>query len=275
MNSLITKGVGVLIIDAVGFKAIGPSVENARDAGIPVVAYDRLAEGPISAYFSFDNERVGRLQGAALLKAMGAKAHGGQIVMMNGDATTPNVGMFKKGALSVLEGRVKIGKAYDTPAWRRENAKFNMTRAIAALGADKIDGVYAVNDGIASGVISAIKEAKIKPLPPVTAQDADLTAVQRIVSGEQYMSVYKPFRPEAEAAAEMALALGRGEELNHITTDKISTSTARNVPAVLLTPIALTVHNINDTVVKHRVYTIDQICTPPYEAACERAGLTR
>ena len=86
-----------------------------------------------------------------------------------------------------------------------------MSGAISALGADNIDGVYSANDGLAGGVISALRAAKVSPLPPVTGQDADITAVQRIVSGEQYMTVYKPFKLEAEAAAEMAVALAQGE----------------------------------------------------------------
>ncbi len=99
-------------------KAIAGSVQKAKEAGIPVVAYDRLAEGPIAAYTSFDNEEVGKAQGEALLKAMGAKAtKTGKIVMINGAITDPNAAYFKKGAHSVLDGKVNIGKEYDTPEW--------------------------------------------------------------------------------------------------------------------------------------------------------------
>jgi D-xylose transport system substrate-binding protein len=274
VHSMVTKGVDVLILDPVDAKAARSSVETADRAGIPVVAYDRLARGPISGYVSFDGEKVGEIQGRALLKAMGDKADGGQIVMMNGSPTDPNSAAFKRGALSVLQGKVKIGKAYDTAWWNPENAHINMSGAISALGADNIDGVYSANDGLAGGVISALKAAEVSPLPPVTGQDADITAVQRIVSGEQYMTVYKPFKLEAEAAAEMAVALAQGEQLGDIATDMVDSPTIEDIPAVLLTPISLTADNIKDTVVKDGVYTIDQICTPKYKAACERAGLT-
>ncbi|WP_217210626.1 substrate-binding domain-containing protein [Streptomyces sp. AC550_RSS872] len=274
IHSMVTKGVEVLILDPVDAEAARSSVETADRAGIPVVAYDRLATGPISGYVSFDGEKIGEIQGRALLKAMGDKADGGQIVMMNGSSADPNSAAFKRGALSVLQGKVKIGKAYDTVEWNPDIAHINMSSAISALGADNIDGVYSANDGLAGGVISALRAAKVSPLPPVTGQDADITAVQRIVSGEQYMTVYKPFKLEAEAAAEMAVALAQGEQLGDIATDMVDSPTTDDIPAVLLTPISLTADNIKDTVVKDGMYTIDQICTPKYKAACERAGLT-
>ncbi|MFF8969001.1 sugar ABC transporter substrate-binding protein [Streptomyces sp. NPDC014995] len=275
VDTLINKDIEVLILSAVNFRSLRSSVERAHDAGIPVVAYDGLVEGPISAYVSFDNERVGQLQGEALLKALGDKADGGRIVMMNGPQTSPTNVAFKRGALSVLEGEVEIGKTYDVQGWRQESAHANMVRAIAALGADAIDGVYAANDGLAAGVISALKAAGIEPLPPVTGQDADLAAVQRIIRGEQYMSVYKPFKGEADAAAEMAVALGRGEQLDDIAETTVDTPSTKDIPAVLLDPIPVTVDTIEDTVVEDGVYTIDQICIPRIESACEEAGLSR
>lgn len=274
VNSMITKGVGVLILDAVDPKALRSSVQAAEKAGIPVVAYDRLAEGPISGFVTFDGAKVGRLQGEALLKAMGDKADGGQIIMMNGDPASPNAAWYAKGSLSVIKGKVKIGKSYDTLGWSAENAHYHMIAAIAALGPDRIDGVLAVNDAIAGAVIAALKSARVTPLPPVTGQDADLDAVRRIVRGEQYMTVYKSFRSEAAGAAAMAVALGRGEELGSIATTTIDSATTKDIPTVLLSPIAVTVGNIRQTLVKEGVYTIDQICTPKLRPACDEAGLT-
>jgi D-xylose transport system substrate-binding protein len=198
---MVTNKVDVLIVDAVDSKAIAGSVKKAKDAGIPVVAYDRLAEGPIDAYTSFDNVTVGKTQGEALLKALGSKAKDGQIVMMNGSSTDPNAAQFKQGAHSVLDGKVKVGREYDTKEWKPENANANMEGAISALGKDKIVGVYSANDGMAGGVITALKGAGLKTLPPVTGQDAELAGVQRIVTGEQYMSVFKSYPQEAETVA--------------------------------------------------------------------------
>ncbi|UKY48317.1 sugar ABC transporter substrate-binding protein [Streptomyces inhibens] len=275
MDAMITKQVNVLILDATDSKSLRAPVENARRAGIPVVAYDRLVEGPVSGYVSFDGAKVGRLQGEALLRALGDKAHSSQIVMMNGASTDPNSAWFKAGALSVLQGKVRIGKAYNTAGWRPEVANANMSGAIAALGAENIDGVYSANDGLASGIISALKAAKVDPLPPITGQDAELTAIQRIVAGEQYMTVLKPFKPEADAAATMAVALARGEKLDDIAKQRINSPTTHGIPAVLLTPVPVTVQHIKDTVIKDGMYTIDQICTPKYASACAKAGLTR
>lgn len=274
MNSMITKGVDAILLVAVDGTSLAASVRKAVEAGIPVIAYDRLAEGPISGYASFDGEEVGRLQGRALLKAMGDEVPGAQIVMMNGDPSDPNAVLFKKGALAVLTGKVKIGKSYDTLQWRTEAAHLNMSGAIAALGVDNIQGVYAANDGLAAGSIAALKANKVDPVPPVTGQDAELRAVQRIVDGEQYMTVYKPFEPEAAAGAAMAVAAARGQSLDGVARDEVTTRDGQRVPAVMLTPVSVTVDNIKATLVKDGVYTVRQICTPQLAAACASAGLT-
>ncbi|WP_329378116.1 substrate-binding domain-containing protein [Streptomyces sp. NBC_01351] len=273
VDTMITNKVNVLIVDAVDSKAIAGSVKKAKDAGIPVVAYDRLAEGPIDAYTSFDNEEVGKVQGKALLEALGDKAKDGQIVMMNGSVTDPNAALFKKGAHSVLDGKVNIGKEYDTVEWKPENANTNMAGALSAIGKDKVIGVYSANDGMAGGIITALKAAGLSPLPPVTGQDAELAGVQRIVAGEQFMSVYKPYAPEAKAAAEMAVALAKGEKIDGIINQKIDSPTTKGVPSVLIPVVSLTKNNIKDTVVKDGVYTVDEICTEKYAAACATLGL--
>ncbi|QTD96572.1 substrate-binding domain-containing protein [Streptomyces cyanogenus] len=274
MESLITGGVDAILLVPVDAKALGASVRKAHAAGIPVISYDRLSSGPISGYVSFDGEEVGRLQGRALLKAMGDKAHDGQIVMMNGDLADPNAVSFKQGALSVLKGKVKIAKAYDTHQWSMEAANMNMSGAISALGAGRIQGVYAANDGLAAGSIAALKANKVRPLPPVTGQDAELSAVRRIVAGDQYMTVYKPFGPEASAGSAMAVAAARGAGLDRIATGRVRTSEGTAVPAVRLTPESVTVADIEPVLVKDGAYTIRQICIPQLAAACARAGLT-
>ncbi|MFF3488027.1 sugar ABC transporter substrate-binding protein [Streptomyces sp. NPDC002701] len=274
VDTMITNKVDVLIVDAVDSKAIANGVKKAKDAGIPVVAYDRLAEGPIDAYTSFDNEEVGRVQGKALLEALGDKAKASaKIVMMNGAVTDPNAALFKKGALSELDGKVDIAKSYDTKEWKPENANANMEGAISSIGKDKIVGVYSANDGMAGGIITALKAAGVSPLPPVTGQDAELAGVQRIVSGEQFMSVYKPYPQEADVAAEMAVALAKGEKLDSIAKDSVDSPTTKGVPSVLVPVISLTKDNINDTVIKDGIYTIDEICTAKFKSACSKAGL--
>ncbi|MFJ8636251.1 sugar ABC transporter substrate-binding protein [Streptomyces sp. NPDC093568] len=274
MNSLIAQGVDAILLVAVDARSLAGTVSKADEAGIPVIAYDRLAEGPIAGHVSFDGQEVGRLQGRALLKAMGDEVPGAQIVMMNGDPSDPNAVLFQEGALSVLTGKVKIGKSYETLQWRPESANMNMSGAISALGVDNIHGVYAANDGLAAGSISALRANKVSPLPPVTGQDAELAAVRRIVAGSQYMTVYKPFEPEAAAGAAMVVAAARGENLTRVAKDEVETSSGKTIPAVMLTPISVTADNIEDTLVKDGVYTVRQICTPEIAAACDTAGLT-
>ncbi|MEV7413765.1 substrate-binding domain-containing protein [Streptomyces sp. NPDC089919] len=273
VDTMITNKVNVLIVDAVDSKAIAGSIKKAKDAGIPVVAYDRLAEGPIDAYTSFDNEEVGKVQGKALLEALGDKAKSGDIVMMNGSVTDPNAALFKKGAHSELDGKVTVGKEYDTKEWKPENANANMEAAISALGKDKIVGVYSANDGMAGGIITALKSAGVNPLPPVTGQDAELAGVQRIVAGDQFMSVYKPYAPEATAAAEMAVALAKGEKLDSVAKSTVDSPTTKAVPSVLVPVVSLTKDNIKDTVVKDGVYTVAEICAGKYADACAKLGL--
>ncbi|WP_053685929.1 sugar ABC transporter substrate-binding protein [Streptomyces sp. IGB124] len=272
-DAMIKDKVDVLVIDAVDSKAIAGAVTKAKDAGIAVVAYDRLAEGPIDAYTSFDNEDVGRVQGKALLDALGDKARTGKIVMMNGAVTDPNAASFKSGARSVLDGKVNVGKEYDTVEWKPENATANMTAALSALGKDKVVGVYSANDGMAGGIIAALKAAGVSPLPPVTGQDAELAGVRRIVAGEQFMTVYKPYAREAEAAAELAVLLAQGEKIDGIINQVVSSPTAKRVPAVLIPGVPVTREDIRTTVILDGVYTPEEICNDAIRAACQEIGL--
>lgn len=272
-DTMVTNKVDALIVDAVDSKAITSSIKKAKEAGIPVIAFDRLAEGDIDGYVSFDNEEVGRVQGQALLDELGPKAKDGDIVMMNGAITDPNAALFKKGAKSVLDGKVTIGKEYDTKEWKPENANANMEGAISALGKDKIVGVYSANDGMAGGIITALKGAGLSPLPPVTGQDAELAGVQRIVAGEQFMSVYKPYPTEASIAAEMAVAVAKGDSLDSIAKTKVDSATTKGIPSVLVPVVSLTSENINDTVIKDGIYTVDEICTAKFKAKCDTLGV--
>ncbi|MEV8526575.1 sugar ABC transporter substrate-binding protein [Streptomyces sp. NPDC052000] len=272
-DTMITNKVDALIVDSVDSAAIASSVKKAKAAGIPVVAFDRLAQGPIDSYVSFDNEEVGHVQGKALLQALGGNAKSGDIVMMNGAVTDPNAALFKKGAHAELDGKVNIGKEYDTKEWKPENANANMEGAISALGKDKIIGVYSANDGMAGGIITALKAAGLSKLPPVTGQDAELAGVQRILTGEQYMSVYKSYPQEDAIAAEMAVKLAKGQDLGSLAPTKVDSPTTKGVPSSIVPVVSLTKDNIKDTVIKDKIYTIADICTGAYASACDTLGL--
>ncbi|PPS76236.1 substrate-binding domain-containing protein [Streptomyces sp. MH60] len=276
MRQMIEDKVDVIVLDAVDSHGIGDAVQKAKDAGIPVIAYDRLAEGPIDAYISFDNELVGEVQGRSLIEALGGDpSSSDKIVMMNGSSTDPNAKQFKAGALSELNGKVTIAQSFDTKDWKPENAEANMTEAIEKIGKSKIAGVYSANDGMAGGIIKALEDAGVTDLPPITGQDAELAAVQRIVTGEQYMSVYKSYPQEAENAAEMAVARvqGRDIQFDALARDKVDSPTHKGVPAQLVPVVALTKANIEETVVADDFYKVTDICTAKYADACGELGL--
>ncbi|MGI5393776.1 sugar ABC transporter substrate-binding protein [Streptomyces sp. CA-251251] len=276
MQQMIDDQVDVIVLDAVDAKAAGEGVQKAKDAGIPVIAYDRLAEGPIDAYISFDNELVGEVQGRSLVEALGDGADSSaKVVMMNGSPTDPNAKQFKAGAMSELNGKVTIAQSFDTADWKPENAEANMTEAIQKIGKDNIAAVYSANDGMAGGIIKSLEAAGVTDLPPVTGQDAELSAVQRIVTGEQYMSVYKSYPQEAENAAEMAVARvqGRDIQFDALAREKVDSPTHKGIPAQLVPVVALTQANIKGTIIADGFYKVSDICTAKYEAACAEMGL--
>ncbi|MFH0516498.1 sugar ABC transporter substrate-binding protein [Streptomyces sp. M41] len=274
-QQMIADQVDVILVDAVDARSIAADVRKAKDAGIPVIAYDRLAEGPVDAYVSHDNELVGEVQGRTLVEELGSGRGDDKVVMMNGDPADPNSGRFKKGALGELEGQVDIVKKYDTDKWSPEAAEANMRKAIASVGLANIAAVYSANDGMAGAVIEALKDAGATTMPPVTGQDANLDAVQRIVAGEQFMTVYKPFRQEATNAARMAVykVQERDIEFDALTQDSVDSGSAKGIPSHLVPVVAVTNANIEETVVRDGVYTVKQICTAEYKADCAAIGL--
>ncbi|MFE4053785.1 sugar ABC transporter substrate-binding protein [Streptomyces sp. YIM B13518] len=275
-RKMIADGVDVIVVDAVDSEAVATDVEKAKEAGIPVIAYDRLAEGPIDAYVSHDNELVGQVQGRALVNALGEDAENSKVVVMHGAPTDPNTKLFRKGALGELDGEVDIAKSYDTRQWLPEAAAENMREAVKEVGAGDIAAVYSANDGMAGAVIEVLEEAGVTDLPPVTGQDADLAAVRRIVAGTQYMTVYKSFLLQATGAADMAVAKvqERSIQFDALARDVVDSPTHKDIPAMLVPVVALTKENIEATVVQDGVYTVKDICTGAYAADCAEIGLT-
>ncbi len=273
-ESMLTQGVDVLVLDPFDGKAAAAIVNEAKAKNIPVVSYDRLVDSAdVSYYVSFDNEKVGQLQAQALvdrMKQLNLPADAG-IIMVNGSPTDPNAAQFKKGAHSVIDtSGLKVLAEYDTPGWDPAQAQNWVAGQVTKYG-EKIKGVYDANDDTAGGAIAALKAGGVTPLPPVTGQDAALSGIQRILAGDQYMSVYKAFKPEANQAAELAVSLTKGEKPK--APETADTASGASIPSFLLTPVAVTVANIKDTVVKDGLYTVDQICTSAYKAACTKNGL--
>jgi D-xylose transport system substrate-binding protein len=271
-EAALVNGAQVMVLDPVDSASAAAMAEQAKSQDVPVISYDRLITGAeLDYYISFDNEKVGTLQGEWIVDNVD---EGGTIVMINGAPTDNNAKLFKEGAHSVIDNSsLTVGKEYDTPDWSPDEAQNEMDQAITALGADQINGVYAANDGTAGGAIAAMKGAGIDPLPPATGQDAELAAIQRIVAGEQGMTVYKAIKPEAELAAELAVALLNGEEPQTDVEQTTVNNETMDVPSYLLEPVVVTIDNINDTIIADGFWSVDEICTDQYADACAEAGI--
>jgi D-xylose transport system substrate-binding protein len=275
-EAALTNGAKVIVLDPVDFASAGPMVAAANAAGVPVISYDRLiTNAKIDYYISFDNVKVGKLQGQALLAALKKNGtSGGTIVMINGAPTDNNAKQFKQGAHSVLDGNVKIGMEFDTPDWSPDKAQTEMDQAITKLGKNGFVGVYAANDGTAGGAIASMKGAGIDPKTrPTTGQDAELAAIQRILVGEQYVTIYKAIKPEAEQAAMLAVALAKGQSVPSSLKMTTVDNGTKSVSSIILNPVPVVKNNVKSTVVADGFWTPSQICTSAYAAACKAAGI--
>jgi len=277
-EAALTKGANVLVLDAVDAASAGAIVTKAKAQKVPVVSYDRLiTNADIDYYISYDNEKVGKLQSDSLSKELKRinKANG-PIPMINGAPTDNNAKLFKAGATAGFKSSgVKVAKSFDTPDWSPDKAQTEMDQAITSLGKNGFAGVYAANDGTAGGAIAAMKGAGIDPkIKPTTGQDAELAAIQRILTGEQFMTVYKDIGvSEAPKAAELAVAAAKGDKAPSGLVNQQVDNGKKKVPSVILDPVAVTKDQINDTIVKDKWWTASQICTGKVASACKSAGI--
>ena len=277
VEAAVTEGVDVMVLDPVDSTASAGLATRAKQADIPVISYDRLIlDADLDYYVQFDSVEVGRQQATALSEELAANdAPEGPIVKINGDPKDNNAALFKEGSNEVFEEEgVEIAEEVDTPDWLPENAQQSMEGMITSVGADEIAGVYAANDGTAGGAIAAMKANGMDPTEiPVTGQDAELTAIQRIIAGEQFMTVYKPIQPLAEATAEIAVAVANGEEPPADLINSETDNGTEAVPTASIDTIAVTSENVADTIIAEEVYPVEEICTDEYAKACEDAGI--
>ncbi len=215
VESLIAQGADALIILAQDSQAIGPAVAAAAREGIPVVGYDRLIEDDRAFYLTFDNVEVGRMQARAVLEQMPE----GNYVMIKGSPTDPNADFLRGGQQEVLQeaidsGKITIvGEAY-TDAWLPANAQRNMEQILTAQD-NQVDAVVASNDGTAGGAVAALTAQGMDGLP-VSGQDGDHAALNRVAKGTQTVSVWKDARELGKRAAEIAVAMAEGTEMSEI-----------------------------------------------------------
>lgn len=255
-EQLISQGVDVLVVIAHNAEATAPIVEKAHKEGIEVIAYDRLINNSeVDYYISFDNVRVGEFQAQAVID----QAPKGNIVYIGGADTDNNAHMFKEGAMNILKplaekGDIKIVYDQFSKDWKPEEALKNMENALTANNND-VQGVVAANDGTAGGSIQALTAQGMAGKIPVSGQDADLAAVQRIAEGTQLMTVYKPINAIATKAAEMAMAAAKGEK---IATEKTVNNGKIDVPSVLLDPLSVNKDNL-DVLIKDGFHKLEDV----------------
>ena len=281
-ESMLAQGADVLVLDAVDTVAAVGIVVQAKRLGAQVIAYDRFVDGA-DYYVSYDYEFIGFLLGSALVGAVkervneraeeraddgsdGSDDERPGVLLVHGSATEPNALAIAAGTRRALEGEdIDVLAEHYTPDWSPDKAT-EWTEAMLTRYPGQVDGILAANDGIAGGAIAAAKAAGLDPVPVTTGQDGELAAVQRIIAGDQYMTVYKATDQQAQTAAELAVRVLRGE-------DPRASVVIKGVPTMLLAPRAVAAADVQHVIVDGRVYSTEQICVPAYEAACERAGL--
>ena len=277
----INAGAKVILLVNLSPESGATIVQNARDADVKVVDYDRLtAAGPgADVYVSFDNVKVGQTMadtvGPVIDDLDTAKP---KVALMNGGPTDNNSKLFKEGynetgdyavSKKVASGDWELAADQDVPDWDNQQA-LTLFEQILVANDNAIDAVFAANDGIAGSVISALKSANAGPIP-VSGQDATASGIQNILAGLQTMTVYKPIEAEAKAAAEAAIALLNGEDVSSLSGDweNLTINNGENdLPYIALAPIAVTKDNVADTVIADGFRTWEEICTGEFEQYC-------
>ncbi|ANY78704.1 D-xylose ABC transporter substrate-binding protein [Microvirga ossetica] len=261
IESLISRGAKALVVLAQDADAVRPAVEKAIAEGIPVVGYDRLIEIPQVFYLTFDNVEVGRLQARDVFKLKPE----GNYAFIKGSGSDPNANFLFQGSMEVLKGAIdsgkikNVGEAY-TDGWLPANAQRNMEQFLTKNN-NKIDAVIAANDGTAGGAIAALAAQGLAGSVPVSGQDADKAALNRVALGTQSVTVFKDARELGRNAAEIAVQLAGGKKLAEIQGAKPWNlgPKKQNMTALFLTPVAITKDNL-DVVINAGWASKDVVC---------------
>src|SRR6202050_1635010 len=261
IETLMAQGANALIVLAQDSSAITPAVQKAVDEGIPVVGYDRLIENPNAFYITFDNKEVGRMQARAVLAAKPS----GNYAFIKGSSTDPNADFLFSGQMEVLKdalaaGKIKnVGEAY-TDGWLPANAQKNMEQILTKAN-NKVDAVVASNDGTAGGAIAALAAQGLAGSVPVSGQDGDHAALNRIALGTQTVSVWKDARELGKKAAKIALLLAGGAKMGEVPGAVKFSGGPKKVEmnSLFLTPIPITRDNL-DVVIEAGWIKKDEVC---------------
>ena len=272
-EAAITDGASVILMVNLDSASGAAIIELARENGVAIIDYDRLTiEGPgADFYISFDNEAVGRLQGEGLVAAVeDAGIENPAVAVLNGSPTDNNATLFKNGYDGVINPLFDSGDWTEVddqsvPDWDNQEALVIFEQMLTAANGE-IDAAIAANDGLAGAIIAALENQGL-PYIPVTGQDATVGGIQNILAGRQSMTVYKAIKAQAEAAAELAIAIVRGEDTDEFVTGSVNNGT-NDIPSVLLTPVAVTADNIAETVIADGFRSWDDICVGEFEEFC-------
>ncbi|RAY10855.1 sugar ABC transporter substrate-binding protein [Actinomadura craniellae] len=270
-DQMLTSGVTVLLLDGIDSNSAAAVTRKAQQRGVKTIDYDRLTLNGVSDYYvSFDNVKVGEELGRGLQKCLGDK--NANIVYLNGAPTDNNATLFAQGAHNILDKITSYKKVAEqaVPEWDNQRAATIFEQMWTQQGG-KIDGVLAANDGLGNAAVSILKKNNAAGKVPVTGQDATTQGLQNVLDGTQCMTVYKPIKQQAEAAAKLAVSLLKGEkgQTNGVTKD---TEGNRDVPSVLLTPVGIFKDNVKQ-VVDDGFVKKDDLCKGAYAAKCADAGI--
>ena len=273
-DQMITSGAKVLLIVNLDSPSGAAIQQKAAAAGVKTIDYDRLTlGGSASVYVSFDNVKVGELQGDGLIKCLTDKAVANpKVVELNGSPTDNNATLFKQGYDSKLDPKYAAGwtKVDDqsVPDWDNQKGGQIFEQMLTKANG-KIDGVLAANDGLGNAAIAVLKKNNLQL--PVTGQDATKQGLQNILAGDQCMTVYKAVKKEADAAAAAAIALLKGQA-PQTTGEVTDTQTQKKVAAILAGPVAIFKNNVKDVVADGYI-TAAELCTG-FEQQCKDAGVS-
>jgi D-xylose transport system substrate-binding protein len=272
----ITAGAKVILMVNLDSGSGAAIIAQAREAGVAIIDYDRLTiEGPgADVYVSFDNVQVGRTMGVVLEPLISAQ-EAPQVALLNGGPTDNNSTLFREGYVSVAQPHFDDGSwtLVDdqwVPEWDNQQALVVFEQMLTAANGE-ISAVFAANDGLAGAVISAFKNSGVNPGEagiPISGQDATAGGIQNILAGDQAMTVYKPIKAEAEAAAEAAIRLLQGESIDDLSGGLTLNNGTNEIPFIALEPIGVTKDNVADTVIADGFRTWDEICVGDFEQFC-------
>ncbi|QPZ38154.1 ABC transporter substrate-binding protein [Paramicrobacterium chengjingii] len=268
VESMVAQGVDVIVIDAVDTTAAASSVQSAQASDIKVVTYDRpVPSVPADFYVSFDNKEIGALIAQSLIDHLADEGiTEGGLLMVNGSPSDDAAMLIKEGSVEAVEDSgFDVLASYDTPDWVPQKAQDWVSGQISQFR-DDVVGVVAANDGTAGGTIAAFKAAGVSDLPPVTGNDAEVAAIQRVISGDQYNTISKPISIVAEKAAEVAVGYINGD------TPEADTELF-DTPSALFVPEVVTSENVKEKIFEAEIYTTDDVCTSEYADACAELGI--